>query len=112
MVISNPDRCKNHRLYIRSGRSHQDDVTHWFVDCRFEASSSHFGRRHLGFWPSTRNLTEVTQEGGAKYNRTLNKTFLGDQNVTINFHELKTHCERVKVVRRKHGQLPDRTTPW
>ena len=43
-----------HRLYIRSGRSHWD-VTHWFVDYGFEASSSafwhlvFFGRRHLVF---------------------------------------------------------------
>ena len=41
-----------------------------------------------------------------KYNRMLNKTLLGDQNVTINFHELKTHCERVKVVRRKTQTTP------
>ena len=34
----------------------------------------HFGRRHLGFLQP-----EVTLEGGAKYNRMLNKTFLGDQ---------------------------------
>ena len=26
------------------------EVTHWFVDCCFEASSLDFGRRHLVFW--------------------------------------------------------------
>ena len=55
----------------------------------------HFGRRHLGFWPSPSWCLavamlvfwqpEVTREGGAKYNRSLNKTFLTDQNVTINY---------------------------
>ena len=83
----------NHRLYIRSARSHRD-VNRWFVDCRFEASSS-------AFWPSPSCYLqpEVTRDGGAKYNRTLNKTFLDDQNVPINFHEMITHCERVKVVK-------------
>ena len=28
-----------------------------------------------------------------QYNQTLNKTFLDDQNVTMNFNELKTHCK-------------------
>ena len=91
--------CFRPTLYIRSGRSHRD-VTLWFVDCRFEASSSkHFEPSPPWFFATLVFLQpEVTREGGAKYNRTLNKTFLGDQNVIINFHELKTHCERVKVL--------------
>ena len=60
-----------HRLYIRSHCA----VTHWFVDYGFEALSSAFWPlRHLVFLQP-----EVTREGVAKYNRTLNNTFLGDQ---------------------------------
>ena len=52
----------------------------------------HFGRRHLVFLQP-----EVTGEGGAKYIRTLNKTFSRDRKIIINFNELKTHCERVNM---------------
>ena len=48
---------------INNGRSIRD-VSHWFVDCCFEASRLDFGRRHLSFLE-----TEVTifgKEGGAK----------------------------------------------
>ena len=57
-----------------------------------------FGRHHVVFLKQ-----EGTSEGGAKYNLTLNKTFLSDQRIVINFQELKRHYERVKVVRQKHG---------
>lgn len=40
----------------------------------------------------------------------LNKTFLGDQNVPVNFHELKTHYDRVKVQGQKHGQQTKSTS--
>ena len=49
-----------------------------------------FGRLHLCF-------LQVTREGGVKYNQTLNKTYFGNQNFTIDLDEVKTHCERVKV---------------
>lgn len=36
-------------------------------------------------------------------NQTLKKSFLSNQNVTIDVHELKAHCEKVKVRRQKRG---------
>ena len=46
---------------LSNGRS-SCDVTHWFVDCCFEALSLHFGRRHLSFLSLQRRFleTEVT----------------------------------------------------
>ena len=49
---SAPHRFKYRVLIIdciNNGRS-ICDVTHWFVDCCFEASNLDFGRRHLVFW--------------------------------------------------------------
>ena len=40
------------------------DITHWFVDCCFEASGLDFGRRHLGFWEP--EVTIFGREGDAK----------------------------------------------
>ena len=40
--VNLPIDCINNGHSIR-------EVTHWFLDCCFEASSLHFGRRHLGF---------------------------------------------------------------
>ena len=66
-------------LYIRSGRSHRD-VTRWFVDCSFEAASSAFCLSPSLFLAvALFSLFAVTREGGAKYDRTLNKTLSGDQ---------------------------------
>ena len=33
---------------MKNGRGIRD-ITHWFVDCHFEALSLDFGRRHLVF---------------------------------------------------------------
>jgi len=62
-----------------------------------------FAHRHF--------LSGMTQKGRAKYNHTLILDVLGYQNVTLSFHQVKTHCEGVKVLRRKHGEHPNWTMP-
>ena len=41
-------KCEQYLTLINDVHSIRD-ITHWFVDFHFEASSSHFGHRHLRF---------------------------------------------------------------
>ena len=50
---------------INNGRSIRD-VTHWFVDCRFEASSLDFGRHLIFLEPE---VIIFGREGGAESSR-------------------------------------------
>ena len=53
----------NHTDCINNGRS-ICEVTHWLVDCLFEALSLDFGRRHLVFLKP--EVTIFGREGGAE----------------------------------------------